>query len=340
MESNIKYSIIVPVFNNEEYICDCLESIERAALDIEKEIIFIDDGSTDKSGSICDQFATKWQYVKVIHTKNKGVSAARNLGIDKACGDVVFFVDSDDMVERDYFKELTFVGDEDFVYSGFKTFNSLGEIDTIRYTPEEEYVDILRKNLSKKWLKTPIIFCHNACYRKSILDKYHIRFDESIHFGEDTKFNLSYLKSIEKYRISDKAGYLYRVNRKSAVHQFHENRLEKEECELRMLDNFQENDPDFGRMKWYYWHIVLQHYYHHLSISDNNQKKKIRQLIKSTFSNSYFKSSISYIRKKGSLDEKIESWIMSFYRYKLYNPMISILRFADLVKKAIGLILC
>lgn len=95
-----RISFIVPVYNAENYLYECLESIVQQ-LD-GNELILIDDGSTDSSGSICDRYKAEYAAVKVLHTQNKGVSHARNLGVDLAQGEYIVFVDSDDFINADF----------------------------------------------------------------------------------------------------------------------------------------------------------------------------------------------------------------------------------------------
>ena len=92
-------SIIVPVYNVQEYLHRCVNSLLKDNQDLEYEIILVDDGSTDKSGDICDEYSSSYEYVKSFHKTNGGLSDARNFGLTKACGDYVIFIDSDDYVE-------------------------------------------------------------------------------------------------------------------------------------------------------------------------------------------------------------------------------------------------
>lgn len=100
-----KVSIIVPVYNIEKYLNKCMESIINQTFR-NIEIILIDDGSTDNSGKICDEYALKDQRIKVIHKANGGLSEARNYGIDLATGDYLLFVDSDDYIDVNLIKDL------------------------------------------------------------------------------------------------------------------------------------------------------------------------------------------------------------------------------------------
>ncbi len=89
-------SVIIPVYNVEVYLKDCLESVVNQDYEA-KEVLLIDDGSTDTSGSICDEYAQRYSYIRVIHKKNGGLSSARNRGIDEATGEWIIFLDSDDV---------------------------------------------------------------------------------------------------------------------------------------------------------------------------------------------------------------------------------------------------
>ncbi len=123
MESNHPLvSVIIPVFNVEQYLYDCLCSVKNQSYK-NLDVLLIDDGSTDKSGDICDQFAKYDKRFTVFHTKNQGVSSARNLGIEHAKGSFVIFVDSDDICDPDHVEKLVEIAlayDSDFVFSGLR----------------------------------------------------------------------------------------------------------------------------------------------------------------------------------------------------------------------------
>ena len=105
MSKDIKVSVIVPVYNAEKYIKRCLDSILAQSYRY-FEVLLIDDGSTDNSGKICDEYALNDNRIRVIHKENSGVSATRNIGITEAKGDYIAFVDSDDYIRSDMFEKM------------------------------------------------------------------------------------------------------------------------------------------------------------------------------------------------------------------------------------------
>ena len=121
MMSEPLISIIVPIFNVEKYVPECVESIRQQDYKY-IQIILVDDGSTDKSGELCDQFALRDTRIEVIHQENKGLVLARKNGLKKAKGDYIGFVDGDDYIAPDMYRALLkeiVECDADFVHSGF-----------------------------------------------------------------------------------------------------------------------------------------------------------------------------------------------------------------------------
>lgn len=123
VEKEIKVSVIIPVYNVEKYLKKCIDSVLAQDYS-EYEIILVDDGSTDSSGTICDEYDERYQQIKVIHQTNKGLGGARNTGIDNAIGEYILFVDSDDYIEKNTLSVLINKAEEndaDLVICNFKT---------------------------------------------------------------------------------------------------------------------------------------------------------------------------------------------------------------------------
>lgn len=200
-------SIIVPVYNVEEYLSKCLDSIVNQTYK-NLEIILIDDGSTDNSGIICDEYSEGDTRIKVIHKKNKGVSNTRNIGIENASGEYILFVDADDEIEKDYIyvmiKEVI-QSDCDLVIS-----NILDIFNTTcrkRIIKKENLTGIFRNDYFTllELLRVPFV----KLYKSQMINKYNIRFCESMKLSEDQVFNFQYYSIIKNYKFINYCGYKY-----------------------------------------------------------------------------------------------------------------------------------
>lgn len=224
-----KISVIVPVYKCERFIVDCVDCISNQTY-TDLEIILVDDGSTDNSGKICDELASKDSRIKVVHKENGGVSSARNAGLDTATGDYVMFVDSDDLIHYDMCQYLLSLMNEecDFVVSGFyrsDTF-SLDESKlreaTCDFTSYSEIAPAFLDMFNRRILNCP----YAKLFRKDIIGTQ--RFDTSITLGEDLLFNLEYLKKVSKgITVSTFCGYMYFVaNANSITNNFRESNFD------------------------------------------------------------------------------------------------------------------
>lgn len=200
----VKLSVIIPVYNTEKYLSRCVDSVLGQGF-TDFELLLIDDGSTDSSGIICDQYAKRDSRVHVFHKENGGASSARNMGLDNAKGEWVTFVDSDDYVLDNYF---SFSCEEDiglFVHN-WKFAN--GTVKD-RYEPcvidENTYYQFLKNNIHTDAFRTVCCFF----FKREILNDNNIRFDDRFKLGEDTLFVLDYYKYIETIQIMGNSCYIY-----------------------------------------------------------------------------------------------------------------------------------
>lgn len=208
MDDSALISVIVPVYNVEDYLDKCISSIITQSYD-NFELILIDDGSTDKSGEICDSFSLKDNRIKVIHKVNGGVSSARNYGLEQAHGEYVCFVDSDDYVLNDYLINFINYADEDvdFVLSGYMLINSSSRyISSVSKSKCIGKVDLLLSNFSR-------LYCCYAPYgklfKRSIITKHKLLFDPAIYYGEDRLFVFEYLSYVNQVAIIPCVDYCY-----------------------------------------------------------------------------------------------------------------------------------
>lgn len=203
---NIKVSIVIPVYNASKYLSKCLDSvINQSYRDI--EIILVDDGSTDNSGKICDDYADNDKRIAVLHGKNSGVSTARNNGIKSSTGEYVTFVDSDDIIHPDYIKKLVNNLNDD-VLPVCQIENFYDEV--IFLDNEKEKIKLDKSHFIElcKWtlLNTPCCKLYNL----DIIRKNKILFDAKLSLGEDLLFNFDYLNYIDKITIVNQKLYYYR----------------------------------------------------------------------------------------------------------------------------------
>ena len=203
-------SIIVPIFNSAKYLPECIESILDQNYP-EFELLLIDDGSTDESGSICDQYAHKDSRILSFHQKNAGVSAARNRGIEAARGEYVAFVDADDKVSPSYISDF-FRFSADLVIQGFTLLNQKsGESSDkcpSRTFSAQTFDEIGATFADAEICSTTKGPCAKL-YKIDIIHRYDIRFDSDYSYGEDHLFVLEYVKHCQSIATINHSNYLY-----------------------------------------------------------------------------------------------------------------------------------
>lgn len=221
-----KVSIIVPVYNGERSLSRCIDSILKQQF-TEWELLLINDGSTDGSLSVCQEYAKKCENIRVINKENEGVSATRNLGIQNAVGEYIQFIDCDDYVAQDYLASMVKSIEEqdaDMVIAGYTRHkngkmkqNAPGQyvINGIEQLAEQFF------SLYNHWyINTP----WNKLYKRALISE---GFPLELSLGEDLMFNLEYLKKVKKISVIEKVGYEYCIeNVDSLAIQFREDKFE------------------------------------------------------------------------------------------------------------------
>lgn len=197
-------SVIVPVYNVAQFLEECIQSILKQDFE-DFELILINDGSTDNSGEICNKYTSIDERVKVFHKENGGVSSARNLGIEKAKGKWITFIDSDDTIQENYFKGLISNLDSDWVLLKIER-----EISFIKE------MDMGNKSYSlNEFVNSYFLYPHfpESCakfFKLDIIKSNDLFFNTVLKFGEDSLFNLRYIKFCKIISTSNKSGYNYK----------------------------------------------------------------------------------------------------------------------------------
>ena len=201
-----KISVIVPVYNTEKYLRRCVDSI-LAQTFTDFELLLIDDGSSDSSGAICDEYAQKDPRVRVFHKENGGVSSARNLGLDNARGEWITFVDSDDWIEIHSLSILGENNDVDLIIASmkFEQSGTCGNFPKIGKLEHEELDHYLSINMDHFSICSP----WSKFFRNNIIKENEIRFNNNLCFGEDSLFVKTYLLNVASIRCIDTLCYHY-----------------------------------------------------------------------------------------------------------------------------------
>lgn len=203
----VKYSVIVPVYKVEAVLPRCIESILNQTVP-DFELILIDDGSPDRSGAICDEYAAKDARIRVIHQENGGVSRARNAGLDVAQGQYIVFVDSDDYIEKDHLKTLG-EDDCDLVITGMTLHRGNGTSSS--FSSQSEGIKSISTDEERIAFLNNWYALQTCCKRlkRCLIIENNLQFDETLDYGEDAVFIAEYLMLIQSMRISDSTTYHY-----------------------------------------------------------------------------------------------------------------------------------
>lgn len=214
-----KISIIIPVYNIEKYIEECILSILNQTYK-NFELILINDGSKDKSGEICDKFK-KDSRVKIFHKKNGGVSSARNIGIENATGEYLLFVDGDDCLEKNTLEVIKDkIENNDMLIYGYKEKYVKKEYNF--HMTENEKIENSYQTIQNVVSNKYGGYIFNKVFKKSIILKENLRFNTKIHMCEDMLFVINYLKHCNNIKIVENIMYIYRMRKTSAVWQKNE----------------------------------------------------------------------------------------------------------------------
>lgn len=286
-----KFSIIVPVYNTSRFLRECLESVFLQECKSDFEVIIVDDGSTDNSPSIVDEYKDK---AVVIHQQNQGLSAARNAGLDIAQGQWIMFVDSDDKIVPGAIAKLDEVLDEKFdsdllaynirriTYDGKQGEKLIFAVENeiIKFANEESIFKYLSGDFAKYYKGWE---AWGRLYKRTLIEEYNIRFvDTKKILAEDLLFTMEYIYRTKKLASICDIIYLYRINDNSLISSLDENTIIPRLSNLLMeFYNFIDNgyvkkhfeDIFFGIMNFHIQHKVD-------SLSDEELGAQLDQIAK------------------------------------------------------------
>ncbi|MCD8365528.1 MAG: glycosyltransferase [Clostridiales bacterium] len=215
-------SIIIPVYNTEKYLKRCIDSVLNQNY-TDFELILADDGSTDMSGAICDEYAAADSRVRVIHKENSGVSDTRNAAIAQACGTWLQFADSDDWLTPDATGLFVRAAQEhpcDMVIADFyrvvgERFSRKGDIDREDVMTREDFAACMMDN--------PPDFYYwviwNKFYRRDLIEQYNLKMDTTVNWCEDFLFNMEYILHAASFYALHAPVYYYRKRKGSLISQ-------------------------------------------------------------------------------------------------------------------------
>lgn len=213
----MKYSVIIPAYNTADTLKDTVDSIQKSGI-TDYEILIIDDGSVDETPAICDHLAQTCEQLSCFHQPNSGVSVARNLGIELAKGDYIWFFDSDDRVAPGSLTTIDqtinsqspdmilFGMSIDFFYKGelYSTRKRVCNYEGIYVS--DQIQDIILDLFDSNYL-TPV---WNKFVRKNLIEDNAIHFSETMHLMEDSLFSMQCLSHCKSIQLVPQAIYQYR----------------------------------------------------------------------------------------------------------------------------------
>lgn len=205
-------SIIIPIYKAENTIRRCVDSILLQTFG-NLELLLVNDGSPDASGNICDGFAKQDSRVKVFHKENGGVSSARNVGLDNASGEWVYFLDSDDSIDEDYLANFVKALDGSDWYIQGTTIRDEDKASVVRFDDchKESKYEIMQYILDHITIGS----MWHRLFNRQIVEMYNLRFDQKLSFAEDEVFILQYMQHVKVTKFLSTIGHNYFVTKNS-----------------------------------------------------------------------------------------------------------------------------
>lgn len=312
----MKISVIMPVYNKARYIEKTVNSILSQTYK-DFELIIVDDGSTDGSELICDKFEQSDSRVKVFHIENAGVSNARNIGIENARGEYIQFIDGDDYISENMLYDLCQITEKytpDIIISGVKKVDHMGN-EIIEILPtmlgiKDRYA--MMENFAEEQKNTGIYGCvSNKLIKKSIIDKYRIKFNTNVWLAEDLDFYLEVYNCTSKIYFNKKSyySYLQEADNSSTTSDKKNNYLLQAKIILKEKNLLKNNNSlNYNNLKnvdEVITNFIMSYIYDVFNYNNLNYRKALEDII----CNKELMDSISYYKK--SKFEKIILYLLS-----------------------------
>jgi len=338
-------SIIVPVYNVEKYLDECIDSIRTQILE-DIEIILVDDESPDNCPLLCEQYAAIDKRIKVVHKKNGGLGFARNSGLDVATGEYVTFVDSDDKVDGmgysyllKKYKELN----PDVIYYRYCRFSD----KTVPVTKICEPYTVLEKeqlvDLRLDLIASPVTNKRERCiecssctsiYKRQLLETEHLRFhSERELISEDMIFNLDVLSNVSKVVLDESELYCYRQNPLSLTRSYRPNKIgQMGRFSQYLIDNYNAWDLPTEEARLRIARLTIGYVRSYLAIilSTKTELKDIKKFYLESVSLPELRDAIKlYPWKYYSLYQKLFYFALRFKSYALAKSLVKIKNIAQ-----------
>ena len=236
-EKDFLISIVIPIYNAEKYLEECLNSIKNQTYK-NFEVIMVNDGSKDDSETICMNFLRSDSRFRYLKKENGGVSSARNVGLDNVEGDYITFIDADDWVDENYLDLLITTvkkNHSDIVVSSYKQFNNIDVFYLRAYSLQEKYLlNFERMNRDDFLTIFPKLMSTNVCFNNAVAKLFRkelvndLRFDTSIKYGEDLDFYFRLYLNVDSISYVDEPTYVYRMHGDSTTSNFNQEHAEQE----------------------------------------------------------------------------------------------------------------
>lgn len=271
------FSVVVPVYNVEKYLRECVDSILSQTF-TDFELILVDDGSKDSSGAICDEYAQKDNRVKVIHKENGGQSTARNTGIKAANGQYAIFIDSDDMFcDNHFFEDIKNISTDnpDIIVFRYCKYYEDGKTDDCGISLDDLYsgnkADFLRELVCRDAF---FCSCWSKCTRMSILKDNKIEFDTNLSC-EDMDWYYNVVSKAEKFEVIDKPYVYYRQRENSVTSSFKKKSItdyiytmNKWSNEFKNIENESEKEVMLSSLAKLYCNLIISYSRHSKELKD------------------------------------------------------------------------